>query len=581
MTWLTVLASLLVLVGLTALVSWIVLYVQFSNSPEKRWRDQVLGLLTAAIRRVRSENVQLRRLESDHDGESRSLREEMFRSYLGDISANELEAYQGIGPATVAKLRGEGYVNLATLRGARIRIYGLGDKRLSDIDHAVRDLLRNAGSTFDAGACQQARALGDRLRELAVKYDRLKAKARARARAAEEVISLLQGVASIARQVTFWRWFRPISEEPLIPSGVMDAALPDLEAALREAETRIIRTESRRRDPPTGNTAVATVLPAEPPHAIPIPAKRQADPTKQALAPSLAARNIEPSTSNDSHLILLELTIQFSLGVARVDGPVTAVERDLIRQHVHQRFSYNRALLNRAEGFTAHYETAAIDLERCLGQINQCFTVNHRVVLMSFARQIVAASGQEHSSFEPFLQRLAQRLGVQSVAPPESKLPAKPPPSSPPANSSPTITSSVPQRPPGDRSPMPAVPKPVIATPTLPSPSLVSAAPVAKPAPESMKDECLTLLEIASSTVLSADLVRRQWHLLVERLAPERVASMGPEFVKLAEVKLAAVRRAVESLLGAMGEKLETTRPIPPSRELRHNPDLDDVFGGV
>jgi hypothetical protein len=75
--------------------------------------------------------------------------------------------------------------------------------------------------------------------------------------------------------------------------------------------------------------------------------------------------------------------------------------------------------------------------------------------------------------------------------------------------------------------------------------------------------------------------VQRQWNLLSERLAPEKVASMGAEFVKLAQTMLAALRGAAESLLEAMGEQLETKPPTPPVQDLRHNPDLDDVFGGM
>jgi hypothetical protein len=54
---------------------------------------------------------------------------------------------------------------------------------------------------------------------------------------------------------------------------------------------------------------------------------------------------------------------------------------------------------------------------------------------------------------------------------------------------------------------------------------------------------------------------------------------MGAEFVTMADAKLAALRRAAELLLGAMGESLDTDAPAPASQELRHNPDLDDVFG--
>jgi hypothetical protein len=89
------------------------------------------------------------------------------------------------------------------------------------------------------------------------------------------------------------------------------------------------------------------------------------------------------------------------------------------------------------------------------------------------------------------------------------------------------------------------------------------------------------LLEIPPTTPLSADLVRRQWNLLSQRLAPEKVSSMGPEFVEMAKAKLAAVRRAAEALLTPLGEKLEVKPTAPPAGHLRDNPDLDEVLGGM
>lgn len=234
---------------------------------------------------------------------------------------------------------------------------------------------------------------------------------------------------------------------------------------------------------------------------------------------------------DETHLLLMELTVQFAWGIARADGPLTGTEREWILQHLRKRFSYNRALLNRAEALCAHYENAAIDWKRCLSEINRRFTADHRTALMEFAGRILAVSGKEPARAAPFLQRLAHHLGVPPVALP---LPQPLPPSL-------------------------ASPKP--AGPT--------------------KEECLRLLEISADTPLSADLVRRQCNLLSERLAPEKVASMGPEFVQLAQTKLADLRRAAESLLESMGEKLQTPPPPAPVADLRHNPDLDDVFGGV
>jgi hypothetical protein len=90
MTWAIVLTSLFVLLLLTALVSWFVLYIQFCNSVEKRWAIQVLTLLNDAERRIHSENRQLRELKTERDAKARSLHEEAFAAHLCDYSVGEL-----------------------------------------------------------------------------------------------------------------------------------------------------------------------------------------------------------------------------------------------------------------------------------------------------------------------------------------------------------------------------------------------------------------------------------------------------------------------------------------------------------
>ncbi len=495
-----VLVSLFALLFLTALICWLVLYSRFRHSLEKRWATAVLRLLQDAENCIRLENRQLRELKKERDAKARSLREEAFAAHLNEYTVEELEAYPGIGPGTVGKLRAAGFANLAKLQRAKIHIHGLGAKRLSDIQYAVRNLLGKARGTFDAGNCRQAQILTNQLETLSTQYDHREAKARTRARAAEKFVGSLGESVKHARAVTFWRWLRPISKEAFVPAELLEVSLPDLEAALRAAEQQIA-------------------------------------PSQVAASTPMSASKLEPEKRDEDRLAPMELTIQFAFGVARKDGPVTGTERELIRQGIRQRFSDNRALLNRVETLCAHYETAAIDLERCLGEINRKFTADTRTALMELAGQIVAVSGQEPADTSPFLLHLAHSMDVPPLALPQREQPA------PPASASP------------------------VASPSKP------AAPT--------KDECRTLLDIPAETPLSADLVRRQWNLLSERLAPEKVASLGPEFVKLAEAKLAALRRAAESLLETMDEKLETQPPTPPVKDLRHNPDLDDVFGGM
>jgi hypothetical protein len=91
--------------------------------------------------------------------------------------------------------------------------------------------------------------------------------------------------------------------------------------------------------------------------------------------------------------------------------------------------------------------------------------------------------------------------------------------------------------------------------------------------------ESRAVLEIAPETPLGVDLIRRQYRLLSGRFAPEKFASHGPEFVTMAAEKRTRVERAARHLLAEYNEPLEPPAASPPPADLRHNPDLDDVFG--
>src|SRR6266849_10156776 len=150
MLWLTV--PLLVVV-LSVLVLWSILYILFWRSPEKKWRDRVLHLVARAKRRAYQEQQVRSRLGFEKRQEKDAIRDQAFSSFLASIPVSQLETFSGIGPVTVTKLRSDGYSTLASLQEAAINIYGLGEKRLADIDRAVRALTRQAKSRFDSGAC--------------------------------------------------------------------------------------------------------------------------------------------------------------------------------------------------------------------------------------------------------------------------------------------------------------------------------------------------------------------------------------------------------------------------------------------
>src|SRR5437868_14866744 len=133
MAWLVALLMLCLLVGTTALVSFLVFYVQFCKSEEKQWRDRILGLFRAAQKTADVEKERLKRLTTDRDQESQSLTREALRSYLCGISVGELEAYSAIGPSTVAKPNSAGYRHLAALLGAHIHIHAPGQHGMEDL----------------------------------------------------------------------------------------------------------------------------------------------------------------------------------------------------------------------------------------------------------------------------------------------------------------------------------------------------------------------------------------------------------------------------------------------------------------
>jgi uncharacterized tellurite resistance protein B-like protein len=237
----------------------------------------------------------------------------------------------------------------------------------------------------------------------------------------------------------------------------------------------------------------------------------------------------------ESDLVLLELTVQFAFAVARADGRVSRKEKEVIHEHLERRFGGDPVRWNRARAFCARYEAAAIDLDDRLQQIAERFPAEERQALLEFARAIAQASGEMNAREAQFLERAARRLGVR-LGPPEA---APQPPAAPPPGTG---------------------PEPKLAPPATP-------------------EEQRKALEIDPEVPLTAELIRRQYHLLTERYAPEKFEPAGPEFVAVARGKSAAVRAAALALLEPLGEPLDAAPPAAEPPELRHNPDLDALFG--
>jgi uncharacterized tellurite resistance protein B-like protein len=240
----------------------------------------------------------------------------------------------------------------------------------------------------------------------------------------------------------------------------------------------------------------------------------------------------ERSSHEISGEALLEISCELAFAVARIDGRIARSERDKILKLMQSRSARSPDVDNRIKLLMAHYETAAIDVDACLRRIRDEFPPAQRQEFLLLANQVAAAAGQMNDREIGFLNRLSHEWDVPWNAP---KVLAEPPAST-------SVSATVPM------------------TPIRPS-------------------DPRAVLEIEPSVPLTVDLIRRQYNLLSERLALDKVQAMGMEFVTLAENKRAAIRAAGEALIKQFGEPLEPPEQPGEPAELRHNPDLDAMLG--
>jgi hypothetical protein len=87
------------------------------------------------------------------------------------------------------------------------------------------------------------------------------------------------------------------------------------------------------------------------------------------------------------------------------------------------------------------------------------------------------------------------------------------------------------------------------------------------------------ILEIDPTATVSPDLIRRRFTLLTEKADPAKAATLGVEFVRMAETKRADILRAAQELMAPFGEPLVPPAAPPKPTDIRHNPLLDEIFG--
>jgi uncharacterized tellurite resistance protein B-like protein len=228
-----------------------------------------------------------------------------------------------------------------------------------------------------------------------------------------------------------------------------------------------------------------------------------------------------------SPLEQLRAVAAIGLVMARADGRIAANERKQVRAFLERRYALGANLSSKLDDVLAVAEAKIPQLADALSEVKRLIPQTAWPELYQFASSVADASGERNTREIECLARIAEALGigVKPVAPPEP------------------------------------APAPVVSTDA--------------PLTES---DCRAALEIAADSPLSVDLIRRQYHLLSDRFAQDRFASHGPEFIRMATEKRDRAEQAARHLLAAYNEPLEPPTVAPPT-DLRHNPDLDEVFG--
>ena len=279
-------------------------------------------------------------------------------------------------------------------------------------------------------------------------------------------------------------------------------------------------------DPPVVATipVVKPVVPEVRP-ALPLAAKRAGDtPVSAPVDLFKQALQAAPVTAAEHPLLpKLRAFCAFALVVAKADGRIAKSERAEVRELLAGSFGHDATLVRFIDPVIELTERNIPDEDDALALVLELTTPDERRMLYAVAEKIADTTGGRGAREVDTLLRIAKALEV-TIAPP-------------------------------------------VATPPELGRQVGNLSP-------------RKILEIDPSATVSPDLIRRRYLLLTERADPAKAAALGAEFAAMAEAKRADIRRAAEELLAPFGEPL--IAPVSPAKtsDIRHNPDLDDVFGG-
>jgi len=224
----------------------------------------------------------------------------------------------------------------------------------------------------------------------------------------------------------------------------------------------------------------------------------------------------------------LEAFARFGVMVAVADDRSAQAELKVVRAFLGDVFGHEPELLRRIDPLIELSRASDPDVERTIAEVNRLAEGRQELTrLYRWAEQIADASSGRNDREAALLQRIADRW---RFAP----------------NASPLQLSTAP-------------------------------APLANNVSSSIDPR--TELGIPPDVEITADLVRRRFRLVVDQIEAARLDGLGPEFLRLVAMKREKSEAAALALLKPIGASLSPPAEPPPPADLRHNPDLDAVFG--
>ena len=277
-----------------------------------------------------------------------------------------------------------------------------------------------------------------------------------------------------------------------------------------------------RADCPITDEVMARPFPemkVEPAKAIAIPPPPVAVTVPSTPIP--AAVPVPASPIDDGQLDRMRAYCRFGFVIARADGRVAVAEKKVIRSFLADCFGQDARLLRHIDPVIEQCENPPPVEDDAVAAVKAITTPAQREELMSAARRIADAAGDRNQKEQDTLDRIAETLGLGQATSAKQAIP---------------ISSTSNPR---------------------------------------------TVLEIDAKTDLSPELIRRRFNILTDQYDPKKAASLGASFVAKAEEMRAAVKAAAETLIAPFGVPLVPPVAPPPATptDIRHNPDLDAVFG--